>query len=168
MKTLSMLVLDVDGTLTSGAITYSSNDESKTFNVKDGLILRSLPRLGIRIVFLTGRYSEAVERRASELYATVIQGVEDKKVALLETLSRHDNSSETVAYIGDDLNDYCAMKLCGFKAAPSDAVSEIKAICDYVSPFPGGHGAVRDICEHLLREVGKYDEFLILHGIEEF
>jgi 3-deoxy-D-manno-octulosonate 8-phosphate phosphatase (KDO 8-P phosphatase) len=67
-----------------------------------------------------------------------------------------------IAYIGDDLNDYKAMSLCGFKACPADAVSEIKAIADYVSPSNGGDGAVRDICEKILKDNGLWEEFLAL------
>jgi len=69
------------------------------------------------------------------------------------------------AYIGDDLNDYAAMKLCGFKACPADAVVEIRKLCDYVSPYSGGHGAVRDICEHILRREGIYGKLLEYYGI---
>jgi len=69
------------------------------------------------------------------------------------------------AYIGDDLNDYAAMKLCGFKACPADAVVEIRELCDYVSPYSGGYGAVRDICEYILKQEGKYNELLAFYGV---
>jgi 3-deoxy-D-manno-octulosonate 8-phosphate phosphatase (KDO 8-P phosphatase) len=75
-------------------------------------------------------------------------------------------SSAFLAFnIGDDLNDYAAMALCGFKACPSDAAAEIREICDYVSPFNGGHGAVRDICEYVLMLDGKYGAFLKAFGV---
>lgn len=63
-----------------------------------------------------------------------------------------------VGYIGDDLNDYTPMSLCGFKGCPADSCSEIKEIADYVSSVPGGHGAVRDVIEHILKERGEWDK----------
>jgi 3-deoxy-D-manno-octulosonate 8-phosphate phosphatase (KDO 8-P phosphatase) len=165
---IKLIVLDVDGTLTDGGITHhSSSDESKTFSSKDGLILKELYKLDIATLILTGRDSQVVEARGIYLKITdIIQGVSDKTAILQSYLIEHTILLEEVAYIGDDLNDYAAMKLCGFKACPSDATATIKTICDYVSPFLGGHGAVRDICEHLLQRIDRYDEFLRLFGIE--
>jgi 3-deoxy-D-manno-octulosonate 8-phosphate phosphatase (KDO 8-P phosphatase) len=74
-------------------------------------------------------------------------------------------TGQQFAYIGDDLNDYSAMKLCGFKVCPVDSAAEIRQICNYVSPFCGGKGAVRDICEHILRSQGKYESLLDSYGI---
>jgi len=164
---IKLLVCDVDGTLTDGAIVYGNNDtENKTFSVKDGLILKALFRFGIELVFLTGRKSEAVNRRAADLDAVAIQGVDDKATALKILFSERNIESGQCAYIGDDLNDYTAMKLCGFKACPADAVTEIRELCDYVSPYNAGHGAVRDICEYMLRREGKYDDFLAFYGVQ--
>jgi 3-deoxy-D-manno-octulosonate 8-phosphate phosphatase (KDO 8-P phosphatase) len=81
----------------------------------------------------------------------VYQNIADKAAKLQELLKRYGYGLETFAYIGDDLNDYEAMRLCGFKACPADAVADIKAIADYIAPHSGGHGAVRDVCEELLR-----------------
>jgi len=166
IKMIKLLVCDVDGTLTDGAIVFEgTSGEHKSFSVKDGLILKLLPKLGIDVLFLTGRSSEAVARRASDLGATAIQGVDDKVGVLGALMAERSLTAEECAYIGDDFNDYAAMKLCGFKACPADAVDEIKGICDYVSCFPGGYGAVRNICEHLLENDGKYGEFLKCYGI---
>jgi 3-deoxy-D-manno-octulosonate 8-phosphate phosphatase (KDO 8-P phosphatase) len=71
-------------------------------------------------------------------------------------------SPSEIAYIGDDLNDLRAMKLCGFKACPADATPEIKQIADYISPNNGGDGAVRDICEKIIHDCGLWDEFIAL------
>ena len=162
-----LLVLDVDGTLTDGFIYYGdNNNEIKAFNTKDGLILKVLPQLGISVVLLTGRESEAVSRRASDFGAVAIQGVADKSVILKPLLDERGIGTEECAYIGDDLNDYSAMKMCGFKGCPADAAAEIRAICDYVSPFGGGYGAVRDICEAILRRDGKYDKFVALFSMQ--
>ena len=156
-----LLILDVDGTLTDASIYYGDNNiEIKAFSAKDGAILKPMRSLGIELVFLTGRESQAVRRRAGDLNATAIQGIDDKAAELHKILAERQVRPEQCAYVGDDLNDYSAMKLCGFKACPADAVMEIRELCDYVSPFNGGHGAVRDICEEILKRDGKYEELL--------
>jgi 3-deoxy-D-manno-octulosonate 8-phosphate phosphatase (KDO 8-P phosphatase) len=161
---ITHIFFDVDGTLTNGSVTYSSNDsENKTFSIKDGLILKSLPRLNILTIFITGRSSVVTEKRAEELEVTdVIQGINDKKIVLSEYFIKHNILSENTAYIGDDLNDYQAMKLCNFIACPNNAAAEIKNISDYVSEYNGGYGAVRDILEYLLKKENKYNDFLKL------
>jgi len=164
---ISILVCDVDGTLTDGGVIFGDNGEAKAFSVKDGLMLKVLPKLGIFVVFLTGRSSKIVEARGKELdIRDILQNIADKENILLSYIAEHGIDAQNVAYIGDDLNDCAAMKLCGFKACPADAAAEIRKLCDYVSPFNGGHGAVRDICEYILKQNGKYGEFLNLFGIE--
>ena len=157
---IKAFIIDVDGTLTNGMIYYGDNIELKIFNIKDGTALKYLSSINITVVFITGRISEAVARRAAEFNITAIQGVEDKKQKLEEFLADTSINAEQCAYIGDDLNDYAAMKICGFKACPSDAVAEIREICDYVSPYAGGNGAVRDVCEYILKRDGKYEKFV--------
>lgn len=164
---IELIALDVDGTLTDGGIILDSNGgEIKRFCAKDGQILRVLEKLGVKTAIITGRASEPVKRRADDLRITdIFQDVSDKTAVLSECLSRHGILPGNTAYVGDDLNDYAAMAMCGFKACPSDAAREIRGICDYVSPYPGGRGAVRDICEYILRECGKWDDVLRLFGV---
>jgi 3-deoxy-D-manno-octulosonate 8-phosphate phosphatase (KDO 8-P phosphatase) len=167
MKDIKLIILDVDGTLTNnGIIHHSDGSESKKFFAKDATVLRELYRLDIKTLILTGRESRIVDDRGSYMKITdIMQGVSDKKSALLSYTVQHKIDIENVAYIGDDLNDYAAMKLCGFKACPADAAAEIREICDYISSLNGGHGAVRDICEYILKQNGKYEKFLNLFGI---
>jgi 3-deoxy-D-manno-octulosonate 8-phosphate phosphatase (KDO 8-P phosphatase) len=140
--------------------------ESKTFQSKDGLLIRMLPKLGFTTIFLTGRRSKLIDTRAEDLHiSVVIQGVHDKKAALGKYLKEHGLNAERVAYVGDDLNDHAAMLLCGMRACPADAAKEVRKICDYVSTERGGYGAVRDFCEYLLRKQGQYDDMLRLFGI---
>lgn len=153
---IKLLFCDVDGTLTDGKI-YIGNDGEimKAFCVKDGYaIVEMLPKYGILPIIITGRQSEIVEKRAYELgIKQVYQGIKDKP-ALLQLLANEQKVPlSEIAFIGDDLNDFAAMKLCGFKACPADAVQEIRELCDYVSPHNGGHGAVRDICEQILKKI---------------
>lgn len=158
---IKLLVCDVDGTLTDGSL-YFGNDrfEMKAFSVKDGAVLKPLHQLGIEVIFLTGRKSEAVTRRAQDLQVTAIQNIADKATEIQKIFASRGVRPEETAYLGDDINDYGAMKQCGFKACPADAAAEIKAICDYVSPYPGGHGAARDICEKLLKDLGLWEKLL--------
>jgi 3-deoxy-D-manno-octulosonate 8-phosphate phosphatase (KDO 8-P phosphatase) len=148
------IILDVDGTLTDGKIYMSAEGESmKAFNVKDGYgIIYILPPLGVTPIIVTGRESRIVQNRARELGITeVYQNVADKAAKLQELAEKYKCGLNAFAYIGDDLNDYEAMKLCGFKACPADAVQGIKAIADYIASHAGGNGAVRDVCEELAR-----------------
>ena len=161
---IKLLVLDVDGTLTDGAIIHGNQGiELKAFNAKDGGMLKALPSLGIEVVFLTGRTSEAVSTRAREMRATAVQGIDDKLPVLTKLLEERGLGYENCAYVGDDLNDYEAMAKCGFRACPADAAREIRDICDYVSGKDGGQGAVRDACEALLERAGRYGDFLAFY-----
>jgi 3-deoxy-D-manno-octulosonate 8-phosphate phosphatase (KDO 8-P phosphatase) len=162
-KNYNAIILDVDGTLTDGKIYISAVGESmKAFNVKDGWgVMHILPALGVTPIIVTGRESPIVQNRARELGITeVYQNVADKAAKLKELSEKYEYGLESFAYIGDDLNDYAAMKRCGFKACPADAAAEIKEIADYIAPHPGGYGVVRDVCDELLRLSGLYAEFL--------
>ncbi len=163
---IKLLVLDVDGTLTDAKVIYGSdNTEIKEFNTRDGLIIGNLFKLGINVVILTARECGPVARRAKELKCEVIQGAKNKSPALREITERYGAKLSETAYFGDDLNDYEAMSLCGFKACPANAVPQIKEICDYISYINGGYGAVRDCAEEMLKRQGSYSDWLLMFGI---
>ncbi|AET70570.1 3-deoxy-D-manno-octulosonate 8-phosphate phosphatase, YrbI family [Desulfosporosinus orientis DSM 765] len=152
MVKLSMIVLDVDGTLTDGKITYGTGEaELKSFNIKDGLVIKAMQVIDLPVILLTGRKSDAVSRRGAELGCIVFDNVSDKVTVLKEICANRDIMLSEVLYIGDDLNDYAAMRLCGLRGCPSDAVEEICKISNFVSSKNGGDGAVREITEHYLR-----------------
>ena len=156
-ESVALVVLDVDGVMTDGTLVYrgATAPESKAFNIKDGLGIKLLQRAGIEVAIITGRSSEAVERRATELgISTVIQGREDKGEALAELLELRKQSAASVAYMGDDLPDLGALRLAGLATCPSDAVDLIKDSVDWVAPLPGGHGAVRALCDFILQAHG--------------
>ena len=163
------IIFDVDGTLSDGGITICDDGvECKQFQAKDGLLIRMLPKLGFTTIIITGRKSELTKIRANDLHISVLlQGVDDNEAVLKKYFAEHNINGERFAFIGDDLNDYMVMQLCAFKACPSDAVKEIRNICDYISSEKGGHGAVRDICEFILQKQNQYLEFLSLFGISE-
>ena len=151
---MKLLVMDVDGTLTDGKIYIGSKgEEFKSFNVKDGYAINGmLHKNGIKTAIITGRESEIVNIRARELSIDcVYQNVSDKVETLKQVVELYGISIDEVAYIGDDLNDFEAMKKCGITGCPADAVDEIKNISDYTSKFNGGDGAIRDFVDWILK-----------------
>lgn len=153
---ISYLVMDVDGTLTDGKLYIGENGEiCKAFNIKDGYAIREiLARHRIVPVIITGRSSKIIENRCAELGVTELhQGVQDKVEEVLRLADRCGGTLNELAYIGDDVNDFAAMKRIseagGKTGCPKDAVAEIKQISDFISTRNGGDGAVREFIEWL-------------------
>jgi 3-deoxy-D-manno-octulosonate 8-phosphate phosphatase (KDO 8-P phosphatase) len=157
-------VLDVDGTMTDNQITYSENgDEIKSFNVKDGLAIVSWIRLGRKVAIITGRRSKIVERRAKELRIEhFYQGCSDKLSQLRELLEKLDLTMDSVAAIGDDLNDYQMLKEAKISFVPNDATVYLDKIATVILTNKGGDGAVREMIEYLINKEGLEDKFLDL------
>lgn len=149
---IRFLVMDVDGTLTDGKIYMSSQGELfKAFDIKDGYTIYTLDKIGIIPIIITGRVSEIVERRATELKITEIhQGVRDKMSKLQEVLSKYNGNIDEVAYIGDDYNDKECMIECGYSGCPSDSEPDIKPYVDYVCSCNGGKGALREFVKQII------------------
>lgn len=152
MNIIKHIFLDVDGTLTDGKIYYNSEGvEIKAFNVKDGLIISSMVKVGYRFIVVTGRRSQLVEKRMKELgIEEIFQGVLSKKKFIFKYMEAHQMLPSLCGYLGDDLNDLVIMKEMGFRGCPADACAEIKSIADFVSEKKGGEGAARDILERLI------------------
>ena len=159
---LKYIVLDVDGTLTDGGIYYDdNNNELKKFCTKDGTGIIMARTAGLKILVITGRECKATTRRLTELGVTdIYQNVKGKVAFLKQWIADNNVDKSEIAYIGDDINDLGAMKLCGYIGCPADSAVEIKELATYVSPILGGHGAVRDVIEHYLREQGTWSELL--------
>lgn len=155
---IRLIILDVDGTMTDGGVYYDANgNETKKFNTRDAAGIFAAQGAGIDVMVLTGRSSAAVEKRMTELKVRYLfQGVKDKLTFIQEFAARNRLTAAQIGYVGDDLNDYNAMRLMGFKACPADACAEIKAIADYVSVKNGGDGVIRDVMEYLLRKNGQW------------
>lgn len=151
---IRLLVTDVDGTLTDGKIYMSSGGElCKAFHIKDGLGIKDiLPKFGIACAVITGRDSAIVANRCRELNIRYLfQGVADKVECLKNLINELGLQWRDIAYMGDDLNDLAVMSLCGIKGCPADAAREVKEICDFVSSYNGGCGAVREFIGFLIR-----------------
>jgi len=146
-------VLDVDGVLTDGGLYYgASGEETKRFDVQDGLAMVEARRAGLTLAILSGRSSAAVARRMEELgISEVHQGVGDKDAVLTALMRRLGLDPADVAMMGDDLPDLPFMKRAGLALAPVNAVPEVRKAAHWVSRRSGGAGAVRDALELLLK-----------------
>jgi len=159
LKKIKLLILDVDGVLTDGRIIFDSNGiESKFFNVKDGHGIKMLQRSGIEVGIISGRESQVVYNRAVELGINqVYQKSLDKLVPYRQMLEATGLTDEQVAFMGDDVIDIPLLKRVGFAAAPADAVDEVFPFAHFVSKNRGGWGAVREVCDLLLKAQGSWD-----------
>lgn len=163
-REVELLVLDVDGVLTDGGLFYGPEGEAlKRFDVKDGHGLVMAHLVGLRAAILTARRSSIVERRAAELWLSpVSQGIKDKRAGLAALLAEAKVGPERVGYVGDDVNDLPPMREVRFAACPADARPEVRAAAHYLAEAPGGHGAVREIVEFILKAQGKWDQALAM------
>ncbi len=156
---IRLLAMDVDGTLTEGEMILLDGQQIKLFNVYDGLGIRLAMNYGLKIAWITGNTSAAVMERAQSLQVTdVYQGARFKTEALQHAASRYGLSMSEIAYVGDDLNDLPALQMAGFAIAVANAVDEVKARADMVTKRAGGHGAVREIIESILKARGEWDK----------
>jgi len=159
IRNVKVLILDVDGVLTDGRIILSDDGrETKCFNVRDGHGLKMIRRAGVEVMFLTGRKSLVVEHRARELgVERVYQGALDKLAVLEEILATTGLSPGQVAYMGDDIVDLPVLRRAGFSVTVSDAHEDVLQAVDLVTRNAGGRGAVREVCEIILKAQGKWE-----------
>lgn len=157
---IRLLLLDVDGIMTDGRIVYDNNGvESKAFDVKDGHGIKLLQRVGIRVGIITGRQSEVVSLRARELGIEILyQGAKDKLVPYREILQKLQLQDTEVAYMGDDVIDLPILRRVGFAATVADACEDVKPLVHRVTSREGGRGAVREVCDLLLKEAGLWEQ----------
>lgn len=153
LKHIKALLLDVDGVLTDGSIIYSDNgSETKVFHVRDGLGIRWLMKSGCIVGIVTGRKSDALIHRCQNLGINLIfDGIRDKASVLNEILDRTGVKAEEIAYMGDDIGDIPLMKQVGLSIAVSDAHADVIERADMVTAAKGGAGAVREVCEQILK-----------------
>lgn len=153
-----LLALDVDGVLTDGRLYFAEDgQELKTFDTQDGHGIKMLQQSGIICAIITGRNTKLVERRANNLGIThLLQGREDKLVALRELSAELGIALENMAYVGDDWPDLPAIRAAGLGIAVANAHGELHTHADYVTRLEGGRGAVREVCDLLLKAKGTY------------
>ncbi|MEW6673742.1 MAG: HAD-IIIA family hydrolase [Thermodesulfobacteriota bacterium] len=159
---IRLLLLDVDGVMTDGSIFYGADDnEIKRFHVRDGLGIRLAMRAGIKVGVVTGRSSEALMNRCRNLgIGLIYAGVSDKAALLDRIVTQTSVPAENIAFAGDDLVDLPLMRRVGLSIAVADAHETVKAQAHLVTAAPGGAGAVREICEALLKSQGRWEAIL--------
>ena len=158
-KRVKLLIVDIDGVMTDGRIIYSIyGDELKFFDVQDGFGIALLNRSGIKCAIITAKKSRIVKMRARDLkMAGAYQGYQDKVEPFNKLLRRFRLSPEEVCFMGDDLIDIPVLKRVGFSVAVSNAAEEVKAGVQYITSRTGGRGAVREVCDLILKSQGKWD-----------
>jgi len=161
-RNIKALVFDVDGVLTDGKISYTNTgDEIKSFNVKDGQVIKLLKNAGIIVGAITGRQSEIVDRRSKELKLDFhYQGAESKSEKLEEVKKKFRLKDEEIAYIGDDIIDLKLIINVGFGISPRDAVSYVSEKADLITTKNGGDGVVREVADMILAAQNKLEEAL--------
>ena len=162
LKDMKLLLLDVDGVLTAGDIIYDdSGQETKIFNVKDGLGIRLLIDAGIQVVIVTGRRSHALAHRCRNLgIHKIFEGIRDKSAIINSIQDQTDVMLSEIGFIGDDLPDLAVMKKAGLSFAVADAHEVIIKHADMITKAKGGEGAVREICELILKSKGLWEGIL--------
>ncbi|MFH1613142.1 MAG: HAD hydrolase family protein [bacterium] len=160
LKKIKLLILDVDGVMTSGQLFYGESGEILiAFNILDGLGIEIAIRQGLNVIILTRRTGQSIIYRSNKLgIKEVYKGIEDKKIILEEIKNKHNLSYEEISYMGDDLIDLSCMRKVGLAVAVNNAVQELKEISHYVTHKKGGEGAVREIIELILKAQNKWEQ----------
>lgn len=160
-KNIKLIILDVDGVMTDGSLYFDNQgQEFKAFNSHDGHGIRLLLENSIEVAIITGRESELVKHRANNLNLSpnlIYQGYRDKLPAFNDLLQKTGYTKEEIAYVGDDVIDLPIMSQVGFSIAVGNANWFVKEHSDWVCSLSGGKGAVREVCELILKAQGKLD-----------
>jgi 3-deoxy-D-manno-octulosonate 8-phosphate phosphatase (KDO 8-P phosphatase) len=159
---IELLVVDVDGVLTDGVIAVDDQGrETKHFHVRDGIAYAWWHRAGKQAAILSGRRSAAVDRRAAELQIVhVLQGFDRKAEPFRALIDRLGLAPRQVCYMGDDLPDLPVLRDVGLAACPADAAAEVRDAVHLVTGAPGGHGAVREVVEVILKSQGRWSSLI--------
>ncbi|TDQ08528.1 KdsC family phosphatase [Pedobacter metabolipauper] len=158
LKHVTTFIFDVDGVLTNGDILASDSGEFlRTFNIKDGYALQLAVKRGFLVVVISGGKGLAMQKRFEGLnIPEVFLGVSDKVSVFNQLVTKYELHPDQILYMGDDIPDLKVMQLVGLPVCPADAVPEIKAVSQYISPYTGGKTAVRDIIEKTLKVQQKW------------
>lgn len=161
-QNIKLLVLDVDGVLTDGHIIFGRDGElMKNFHSQDGLGIAIAHKAGMKTAIITGRESQIVQLRSTELkIMDVYQGSMNKVEAFCELLAKYSLGVEEVAYVGDDLIDLPVMVQVGLSCAVANAVPEVKEHAHFITTQRGGQGAVREVVEFILKAQGKWNDIV--------
>lgn len=161
-RNLRLMAFDVDGVMTDGTIWYADDgSELKAFNALDGAGMKMLEKAGVAVAVITGRKAPCVEARMRNLGIDRLhQGVHDKVACLQALCDDLGIAPSQAGFMGDDVMDLGAMALCGFSAAPANAHASVLQRAGLVTCKQGGHGAVREVCDHILAAQDRLDDVI--------
>ena len=161
-RQVRLMIFDVDGVLTDGQLWYgAAGVELKSFDAHDGHGIRMLAQSGVQAALLSGRASAAVAARAAELgIERVLQGIDDKLKACESLMESSQLRFEEIGFMGDELVDLPVLTRCGLACAPREAPEAVRSRVHYVAAAPAGHGAVREVCELVMRAQGSLERAL--------
>jgi 3-deoxy-D-manno-octulosonate 8-phosphate phosphatase (KDO 8-P phosphatase) len=169
---IKLLLMDVDGVMTDGRLYHVPNPsgggllEMKGFDTQDGMALQWLAWSGVQTGVISGRVSAGTEERCRQCGCTYIyQGHVEKIPILEEIFARSGFSASQTAYVGDDLTDVVIMRRVALAIAPANARPEVKSVANSVTAAEGGHGAIREVCELLLKAQGNWSALLKKYGV---
>lgn len=166
LKRIRLLLCDVDGVLTDASVYIGGQSELKQFNIQDGLGLVTLRRHGLQVGWISSRPSPATTRRARELKIDFLRQQKGSKVRVVESLLAHSGYRwAEVCYIGDDIVDLGVLKRAGVAVAVANSVAEVQATADYVTRAAGGHGAVREVVELVLKAQNQWARIVADHSV---
>lgn len=152
LKPIKTFVFDMDGVLTDGSFIVSENEWLRRMNVKDGYALQLAVAKGYNVLVVSGSHSDSANERLRKLgIEHIFTKIKTKEIFLKQLMAESNLSFSETLFMGDDIPDYECMKMVEVAACPSDACFDIKAIADYISPFKGGEGCVRDVIEKVLK-----------------
>jgi 3-deoxy-D-manno-octulosonate 8-phosphate phosphatase (KDO 8-P phosphatase) len=159
-KKLKLLILDVDGVLTDGKLFFDNQgNEYKSFHARDGHGIKLLRQTGVEVAVISGRKSNSVALRMKNLgIEHIYQGHENKRAAFNEVIEKIGITPEQAAHVGDDLLDLPIMIRVGLSIAVADANLAVKQRADWYTKLPGGHGAVREVCDFIMQAQGHFEE----------
>lgn len=159
-KRITTFIFDIDGVMTDGSvIALESGEQSRIFDVKDGYGINRAVKMGYRIAILSAQNQVGVRKRLEYLGVTEIlagANADGKLPIFKEFVAQNNLTEDEIVFMGDDLPDWEVMNTDVLGACPADSSSEILAVADYISPKNGGHGAVRDLIEQVMKAQGKW------------
>ena len=159
---ITLFVFDVDGVLTDGGIYVDdTGNEFKKFHVRDGMMMRAAQKVGYKIGIISARPARMTALRMTDLKVDAfVQGEHDKASALRRMCDQLDVEPAQTAFMGDDLFDLPALRISGYPVTVADAPQDVKQFAEYVTQQPGGHGAVREAIEHVIKAQGRWEELI--------
>jgi 3-deoxy-D-manno-octulosonate 8-phosphate phosphatase (KDO 8-P phosphatase) len=159
-KKVKAFVFDIDGVLTNGDVLILPNEQlimARSMNTKDGYAIQMAIKQGFPVAIISGGKESGAEKRLEYLgIQHIFMGVSNKKKCLEDYIKELKLQPESILYMGDDIPDFEVMEVAGIRTCPADAVTEIKNLAQYISPYKGGNGCVRDVIEKTLKLKGYW------------